>query len=201
MPAAAKPRPRTKPPEERRSELMSAAERLFLKHGVAATTVEQITSAAKVAKGTFYLYFSTKEDVLAGLGEQFAQTLLTTIKNAVAAQPQDDWKGRLTAWAAAAVRGYLESIRLHDILFYSAFHPPTREGMVDNVVIDHLTDLLASGAAAGAWSIDDPRATAVFLFSGLHGVVDHAYNRERRLNRQRLTSRLQTLCLAAIAAR
>src|ERR1035438_2043651 len=56
--------PRTKPPETRRDELMNAAERLFLSEGVAATTIEQITSAAAVAKGTFYLYFSSKDDVL-----------------------------------------------------------------------------------------------------------------------------------------
>ena len=80
MRAASKFRPRTKPPAERRDELMNAARRLFLKQGVAPTTIEQITSGADVAKGTFYLYFSSKEDVLAALGERFAQELLATIK-------------------------------------------------------------------------------------------------------------------------
>jgi AcrR family transcriptional regulator len=36
----AKPRPRTKPPEVRREEIMDAAQRLFLKQGVAATTID-----------------------------------------------------------------------------------------------------------------------------------------------------------------
>ena len=43
--------PRTKPPEQRRDDLMNAAQRLFLDLGVSATTVEQITSGAGVAKG------------------------------------------------------------------------------------------------------------------------------------------------------
>jgi hypothetical protein len=46
MRTASRSRPRTKPPEERRDELMNAAQRLFLEHGVGPTTIEQITSAA-----------------------------------------------------------------------------------------------------------------------------------------------------------
>ena len=44
--AATKVRPRTKPPETRRTELMDAAQRLFLEHGVGPTTIEQITAGA-----------------------------------------------------------------------------------------------------------------------------------------------------------
>jgi AcrR family transcriptional regulator len=175
---------------------MNAAQRRFLAHGVSETTIDQITSAAGVAKGTFYLYFSSKEDIRAALGERFAQQLLLKIKTAVAAKEKDDWKGKLETWAAAGLAGYLDQMRLHDILFYGS-HSPTREGLVDNIVIDHLGDLLQAGVDAGAWAIDDPHFTAVFLFSGLHGVVDSAYTKEKRVNRSRLANRLQRLCLRA----
>lgn len=197
MRAVTKSRPRTKPPEERRDELMNAAQHLFLKQGVAPTTIEQITSGADVAKGTFYLYFSSKEDILAALGERFAQELLASIKTAIAAKPEEDCKGKLATWATACVTGYLDSIRLHDIVFYGS-RPATREGLVDNIIIDHLSGLLEAGVDAGAWSIDDPRFTAVFLFSGLHGVVDDAYTKEKRLNRSRLAQRLERLCFRAV---
>lgn len=197
MPASPKSRPRTKPPEERRDELMTSAQRLFLKHGVGPTTIEQITSGAKVAKGTFYLYFSSKEAVLAALEERFAQEHLARIKAAIDATPADDWRGKLATWAAAGVVTYLDSIQLHDILFYGS-RPPTREGLVDNIVIDHLAELLQAGADAGAWSLDDSRFTAVFLFSGLHAVVDDAYTKEKRVNRGRLTQRLERLCFRAV---
>ena len=192
MCAAAKPRPRTKPPEERREELMNAAQRVFLKHGVAPTTIEQITSTADVAKGTFYLYFSSKEDILSALGHRFGQEHLKKIKTALAGIKEEDWPGRLAAWAEACAAGYLDAIRLHDILFYG-FRPATREGLVDNIVIDHLAALLQAGVAAGAWTIEDPRFTAVFLFSGLHAVVDDAYTKEKKVNRNRLAQRLEKL--------
>ena len=193
-----KSRPRTQPPEVRREELMNAARRLFLKQGVGPTTIDQITAAAKVAKGTFYLYFSSKDAVLAALGDRFAEEHLAKIKAATDAKPSGDWKGKLAAWAAAGVATYLDSIRLHDILFFGSL-PPTREGLVDNIVIDHLAELLRAGAAAQAWFVDDPRLTAVFLFSGLHAAVDDAYTKEKRVNRARLTQRLQLLLFRAMA--
>src|SRR6478672_7387171 len=111
--AAPRSRPRTKPPQERRNDLMNAAERLFLKEGVEPTTVEEITNAADVAKGTFYLHFSSKEEIRIALGDRFAQQLLMKVKRAVAGREEDDWEGKLAAWAGACVAGYLDSIELH----------------------------------------------------------------------------------------
>jgi len=196
MHVKSKLRPRTKPPAERREELMNAAQVLFLKHGVRPVTIDQITSSAQVAKGTFYLYFSSKEDILAALGDRFGRTLLSKIEAVIATREQDDWKGKLAIWSATAVSVYLASIRLHDILY--GFRPATREGLVDNVIIDHLDELLQTGLEAGAWWIDDSRFTAVFLFSGLHAVVDHAYVREKPVNRRRLADRLKRLCFRAV---
>jgi AcrR family transcriptional regulator len=175
---------------------MNAAERLFLKHGVGPTTIEQITSGAGVAKGTFYLYFSSKEDVLGALEDRFAQEHLRKIKAAVAQKRKEDWTGKLTAWAAAGVSSYLDGIRMHDILFYGS-RPTTREGHVNNIVVDHLVEMLQAGADAGAWSIDDARFTGVFLFSGLHGVVDGAVAKERRVNRSQLARRVERLFFRA----
>src|SRR5580658_5319774 len=100
--SASKVRPRTKPPAERRDELMNAAQRLFLANGVGPTTIEQITAGAGVAKGTFYLYFSSEDDVLAALGERFSAQLVAKLEGAIAKRPAADWPGKLTAWAGTA---------------------------------------------------------------------------------------------------
>lgn len=46
-----------------RQALLREGMRLLAAQGFAATTVDQIASAAGVAKGTFYNYFATKEDL------------------------------------------------------------------------------------------------------------------------------------------
>lgn len=176
---------------------MNSAERLFLQRGVGATTVDQITSDAAVAKGTFYLYFSSKEEILAALRNRFAQDLLSTIEAGIAEKAENDWKGKLAAWARSSVAGYLGSIRLHDIVFFE-FRPPSREGLTNNIIIDHLSGLLQAGVDAKAWSVDEPRFTAVFLFSGFHGIVDAAYSRDKQVNRSRLAHKLQQLCFRAV---
>ena len=54
---------------ETREKLFRAALRLFSERGFVATTVEDITEAADVGKGTFFNYFPSKEHILAQLGE------------------------------------------------------------------------------------------------------------------------------------
>ena len=54
---------------ETRTRILRAAWGLFARQGFFATTVEQITEAADVGKGTFFNYFPSKEHVLAGFGE------------------------------------------------------------------------------------------------------------------------------------
>src|SRR5580658_7324109 len=66
--------PRTGRRERRRTEirerLFSSALRLFAERGFMETTVEDITEAADVGKGTFFNYFRTKEHVLATFGAE-----------------------------------------------------------------------------------------------------------------------------------
>src|SRR5579872_5987757 len=54
---------------ETREQILRAALQLFAKHGFANTTVEDITEAADVGKGTFFNYFPTKDHLLAAFGE------------------------------------------------------------------------------------------------------------------------------------
>ena len=55
---------------ETRERLFRAALQLFAERGYLETTVEDITDAADVGKGTFFNYFPTKEHVLATFGDE-----------------------------------------------------------------------------------------------------------------------------------
>lgn len=168
---------------------MDAALKLFLEKGVAPTTIEQITEGASVAKGTFYLHFGSKDDVLIALRDRFVQRLLEGIEKAVAQRPAEDWPGKLETWAHASIECHFEALALHDIVFHESA-PHSREAHSDNVLVAHLAALLDAGTAAGAWSIEDSRFTAVFLFHGFHGIVDDALVLEKRVSRPRLARKL-----------
>jgi AcrR family transcriptional regulator len=57
--------------EETKERIVEAAFALFRRHGVEATTVEEICERADVAKGTFFNYFPRKEAVFGYLSERW----------------------------------------------------------------------------------------------------------------------------------
>ncbi|MFD2654435.1 TetR/AcrR family transcriptional regulator [Brucella rhizosphaerae] len=196
MPAT-KPKPRTKPAEIRRSELMAAAETIFLEKGFAATSVDEIVRKADVAKGTFYLHFRSKDDMLIALRDQFVNSYCETLDKKLDAVPVGDWNGRLATWAATGVAGYLDNYRLHDLVFYD-FHPPMRHVKQENPAILRLETLLSEGKAAGAWKIENSRLLATLLFHALHGAVDDFIIRSDIVERAEMVRGVQDLFLKSV---
>jgi hypothetical protein len=123
--------------------------------------------------------------------------LLEDLKKAISKRSETDWKGKLAAWAKAGVTYFLEESAIHDLVFRE-YQLPSSKGERENVVILHLSDLLEAGTAAGAWSVDDHRFTAIFLFHGLHGVVHDALAKEHRVARKLLVAKLQQACFRAV---
>jgi AcrR family transcriptional regulator len=67
---------------EIRERLFRAALRLFASRGFAATTIEDITEAADVGKGTFFNYFPSKEHLLIAFGEIRREKVRTALEEA-----------------------------------------------------------------------------------------------------------------------
>ena len=74
--------------QEKRRALLDAAYELFLERGTAKTSVEDITSRAKVGKGTFYLYFQDKGAVMQALLGRVSYQLLNDACLAVEQHPE-----------------------------------------------------------------------------------------------------------------
>ncbi|MBN9044517.1 MAG: TetR/AcrR family transcriptional regulator [Rhizobiales bacterium] len=196
---AARPKPRTKPAEIRRDELMTAAEELFLEKGFAAASVDEIVRRADVAKGTFYLYFRSKDDILIALRERFVESYCQLLEHRLDALPPDDWHGRLAAFAETGIVAYLDNYRLHDLVFHD-FHPPMRRMKRENPAILRLDALLTAGMAAGAWKLADTRLTAVLLFNALHGAVDEMIADPGLMDRAGMVAGVRAFFLKAVSA-
>lgn len=63
-------RPVKKPPEQWKKEILTAAQKLFLSKGYEETSISDIMDMAGGAKGMFYRFFSSKEEVMHMLGDQ-----------------------------------------------------------------------------------------------------------------------------------
>ena len=58
--------------EGRRQEILAAARRCFARNGFHSATITDIVRESGVSQGTFYLYFQTKDDVIAALADDRA---------------------------------------------------------------------------------------------------------------------------------
>lgn len=70
----------SKTPEARRDELLDIALDLCTTVGYEAMSIDQVTRAASVAKGTFYYHFGSKQDMLIALVQRFVDDLFTDLE-------------------------------------------------------------------------------------------------------------------------
>lgn len=76
-------RPVKKAPEQWKREILNAAQELFLSKGYEETSISDIMDMAGGAKGMFYRFFESKEEVMHALGDQLflENNPFETIKN------------------------------------------------------------------------------------------------------------------------
>lgn len=88
-----------------RARIYRAALDLFLSQGFDRTSISQISQAADIGKGTFFLYFPTKEAVLGHIGEQ----IVTDMAAVAGAHPGRPVRETLCEVLAAAGRWHDEN--------------------------------------------------------------------------------------------
>ncbi|MCD4740860.1 MAG: TetR/AcrR family transcriptional regulator [Desulfobacteraceae bacterium] len=75
----------TKPPDERKEEIILASQALFIEKGYIETKVSDIVRKINVSQGTFYYYFKSKEEVVDEIVDLYIKDLvektLLIIKN------------------------------------------------------------------------------------------------------------------------
>ena len=165
--------PRTINKHERRAQLVAAATEAFARQGVAATSVADIVRAAGVAQGTFYLYFTSKDDVILAVVAGVAETMLTSLQGRLdtAEMPAKD---RLRAFGRLLgdLARYGELSDVTDFI-----HRPENRTLHDRFaehllprLVPLMEQLVADGVTDGSFRVADPRAAAWFVLGGLQSV-------------------------------
>src|SRR2546421_12865164 len=70
--------------EFRRREILEAACRVVARYGFQGATVDRVAEAAQIAKGTVYLYFRNKDELLQAAVEQGIENFTNQIRTEVA---------------------------------------------------------------------------------------------------------------------
>lgn len=167
------PTPRTLPPEERRAQLLAAAEAVVLAKGVAATSVAEIVATAGVAKGTFYIYFRTKDDVINALAELWTGQWLAAGR-AIVSRPELGPLEKLLALFANRVVSRTDPSGRQE--FWRHIHRPEHHQFHDALaaMISHDYALLVEqtireGISDGTFTTPSPNEAAVLVVATLIG--------------------------------
>lgn len=164
--------------EGRRDALVVASLAVFIERGVAATSVDDIVERAGVAKGTFYLYFRTKDEAVNAVAERIVDGVAGQIE-AAASTPGLSPVDRLLSLGGSVSQ---VGTNPHERELIEVFHRPG-----NRVIHDRLSERIVGRLAATVESIvadgidqqlfarQDAHLAAAFVlasFSSLHDLVD-----------------------------
>ena len=194
------PSPRRQPPDVRREQILDAAQQVLLRRGPAAATMADVADAASVAKGTVYLYFASKAELLAGLRARYFERLTAVLGDPAGAgpgAPPPTAAARIEELVAASYDFALANHELHHVLFHEA-------GLGEHDTFarahDAVAELVAIGAASGELDVPDPALATDFVLHGLHGILVAATHRPRS-HRRELVDGVTRLVCGALGAR
>ncbi|GAA2208357.1 TetR/AcrR family transcriptional regulator [Nonomuraea monospora] len=164
-------------PEARRAELIDAAVRLLRSGQEVTNWVQAVTAEADAAKGTFYVYFSSWEEMLVAVRDHVLRGYVDRFRRLAESTEPIDWWATLDAECAAAIEDISRPGGLHAAVFHSTSEL-TDEGPIDTIAA--IAEALRRGMDDGAFRQVDPHIAATILFTVVHGAADAIAAGERR---------------------
>lgn len=131
--------PKTPRGERTRRKILDAAEQEIGRLGFGVASVSGITTAARIAQGTFYVYFKSKEDVLRELVLHMGRLVRSRLSQATAGAADRIEAERL------GLRAFLEFVRGHPNLYRVV----EEAQFVDEAAYRRYYDDFAGGYCAG----------------------------------------------------
>jgi AcrR family transcriptional regulator len=201
MSTAAERKRVTKSADERRREIMDGAVRVFASKGIAKATVADITGQAGVAKGTFYLYFASKEHMLGALKERLVDEILANATGLYERVGREDWWALADATVESMVDFFLSRQDMIHVLVQEGISPDASDVFAEaEARIDFMfTSAIRAGMDAGVFHVSDPEITGRLLHHAMDGMLHHAILYGEDLDRDRLVAAGKELVHKALA--
>jgi AcrR family transcriptional regulator len=146
----------------RREHILNAAEQCFARQGFHRTSVQDICREAGISAGAFYVYFPSKEALIAGLSEREKRLLADRL--AILGNAPDFMQAFATMAETYCLQQTHDKLRLHLEINAEALRNPTvRETVcsIDNYVLDSFEQLIRQAHDEGRIKpTDDPAIIA-----------------------------------------
>ena len=162
----------TKTKEERRNEIIETAGKLFEEKGYEQTQVQDIVNEIGVAKGLFYYYFKSKDEVMEELADRYADAIIDAVNKLIDEDISTfDKINRI-------FQIFIDSAEKKSGIFMGILNVKngiTHERIFFNVgkkMVPLVTELILSGNDNGECNCSDPKFITEFLVSGLFNIMN-----------------------------
>lgn len=176
--------------EERRRSILRAAREVFFEDGFHRATVDKVAQRAEVSKGTVYLYFESKETILAHLILEGLRQLVGELERAYAANESLSAEERLRRLGQAYFRFFQQEPVYYRFMMamdrgrFQETVSPEIYRQVQQASMEGLNWVVRAveqGMADGEFDCDDARRAAAALWATVNGaleLVEHPLRRE-----------------------
>ena len=163
---------------QRREEIMVAAKKVFARNGFHATTIADVAREARLAYGSVYQYFNSKDDLFQALMSAEGYALRTRVAVALAAtgvRPEKSW-APLRAAVQATFEFFEADKATAKLLLRDAYALGARfENHLNNIYERFIDDIAAYMAAAQQRGkvINAPPRMVAYTLAALIGQLAH----------------------------
>ena len=158
--------------EERRNEIIETAGKLFEEKGYEQTQVQDIVNEIGVAKGLFYYYFKSKDEVMEELADRYADAIIDAVNKLIDKDIStfDKINRIFQIFIDSAEKKFgifmgilnVKNGKTHERIFFN----------VGKKMVSLVTELILSGNDNGECNCSDPKFITEFLVSGLFNIMN-----------------------------
>jgi len=150
---------------KRRDEILSAAAELFSSKGFVATSIDDITQHLSISHGSVYYYYSSKEDILKAIIEDWIHASRTKVRS---------WRQRSEYSAYDRLNMVLKMLESFQA-FRLKMDGPVDESKADPVIfetfiscylengVSDIAVIISDGNKEGIFNCTNPHATAIMI--------------------------------------
>jgi AcrR family transcriptional regulator len=165
------------PKETVKDAILDATDRLLARYGYRKMTVEDIATEARIGKGTIYLHFTSKEEVVLSHVDRIVERLKERLREigsseAPAAQRLREMLLIRVMFRFDSIQHYTQS--LNDLL--AALRPGllARRALYFEAEAEIFADVLRNGRQSGEVEFEDEHATAHALLQATNGLLPYS---------------------------
>ncbi|UXN02328.1 TetR/AcrR family transcriptional regulator [Bartonella sp. HY406] len=158
---------RVKKGDELKRAIIIAATQLFSQRSVKDVSIDEIVRNAGIAKGTFYLYFTSKKELLCYLAEDWVSQMVGKVNEIASKTDERAFQLFIAAFSS------LKEIENNHPYLHAALDTPNNADLHEQINVawvkqigKALAPLVERGVREGDFNVDDALSTLQFILAG-----------------------------------